>query len=143
MQLLLRCDCKCVGAEFSRNMLPVVCINCQALITCFANESLQSLSLSATPDSGSGPIRCEQSFLPFSECPVQLPHDLSRSQMAYLAICQWFAAVSSWDRCMNSVGKKSLLLMSFKVLSITCVVLKIMEVKCDFLFCAFYLTCQF
>lgn len=41
--LLLRCNCQCVGAEFSHNMLPVMCINCQAIITCFANESTQSV----------------------------------------------------------------------------------------------------
>lgn len=49
--LLLRCNCKCVGAMFSCNMLSVMCINWWALIACFANESLQSFSLSVMADS--------------------------------------------------------------------------------------------
>lgn len=92
--LLWRCNCK-----FSCNTSSVTYINCHALITRFANESLQGFSLSVTPDNGSGPIRCEQCFLPFSELPSQLPRscrsrDLTWSQMAYLAVCQWSAAVS-------------------------------------------------
>lgn len=52
--LLLRCNRKCVGAEFSHSMLPVMCNNCLAIFTCFANERVQSVSLSAASDSGSG-----------------------------------------------------------------------------------------
>lgn len=45
---------KCVGAEFSHSMLPVVHSEWLAVFSCLANESAQSVSPPATSDSRSG-----------------------------------------------------------------------------------------
>lgn len=51
-----------VGAEFSHSTLPVMCNNCLAIFTCFANERVQSISLSAASDSGSGWLHLSNPF---------------------------------------------------------------------------------
>lgn len=144
--LLLRCNC--VGAE-SHNMLSVMCVNYQAIITCFANDSTQNVSLSVAPDRRPGPIIFENSFLPFLEPthspptppPLsQLPRsctlfDLTQSQMSYLAVTVSPNHLSE-VRCSQLVGVNHISCLS-QVFSIKYDALNMMT-KCHFLFVCFF-----